>query len=326
MKVTLDLSKLVHEKKLSPAEAERLRELAADDTYSLAINILVGFGVVAVSAGALGLAPTLLTVIVVGIVLSAIGLAFTLQGNERWSLLAQIFVVVGVLLFCGGVYALGEGSLTAMLTVTATLAAAAIVARSGLLMAAAVLALAGCLGAHAGYWSAAYMLTILEPLLTIVLFSLLALLTYYLSKSLSAAYERLALIAARTSILMVNFGFWIGSLMGDYSPLLRALLSANSSGANSKAVIELSDTPPLIPPLPFVIGWAVALVGVGIWAVRDNRRWVVNMVAVFAAIHFYTQWFERLGFNPVSVLAGGVLILVFALGLWKFNKRLAYRP
>ena len=49
MKVTLDLSKLLEEGKLSPAEAERLRALAAHDTGSLAINILVGFGVVAVA-------------------------------------------------------------------------------------------------------------------------------------------------------------------------------------------------------------------------------------------------------------------------------------
>ena len=319
MKVTLDLSQLLQEGKISPAEAERLRVLAAGDTSALAINILVGFGVVAVSAGALALIPTLLTVIVVGLVLSAIGLAFTLQGKEQWSLLAQICLVIGVLLFCGGVYALGDGSLAAMLVVTATLAGAAIVARSGLLMAAAVLALGGCLGAHAGYWSAAYMLTILEPSVTIVLFGVLALATYYLSKSLSADYERLALIAARTSVFMVNFGFWIGSLMGDYAPLIRALLSENSS-----AVIDVSDTP-LIPPLPFVIGWALVLIGAGIWAVRENRRWVVNIVAVFAAIHFYTQWFERLGFNPITVVAGGLLMLAVAVGLWRFNQRFAQR-
>ena len=38
------------------------------------------------------------------------------------------------------------------------------------------------------------------------------------------------------------------------------------------------------------------------WAVKANRRWVINLVAVFGAIHFYTQWFERLGADPLSVL------------------------
>ena len=50
MKITLDLSRLVEQGKLSPVEAERLRALAAADTGSFGINILVGFGVVAVSA------------------------------------------------------------------------------------------------------------------------------------------------------------------------------------------------------------------------------------------------------------------------------------
>ena len=48
---------------------------------------------------------------------------------------------------------------------------------------------------------------------------------------------------------------------------------------------------------------------------------MVNIVAVFAAIHFYTQWFERLGLEPMSVLVGGLLMLAFAMGLWMFNQR-----
>ena len=58
MKITLDLSKLVEEGKLTPAEAERLKALAAHETGSLGINILIGFGVVAVSAGMVALVPT----------------------------------------------------------------------------------------------------------------------------------------------------------------------------------------------------------------------------------------------------------------------------
>jgi hypothetical protein len=50
---------------------------------------------------------------------------------------------------------------------------------------------------------------------------------------------------------------------------------------------------------------------------------VVNVVAVFAAIHFYTQWFERLGLEPMSVLGGGLIMLAIAIGLWMFNKRFA---
>ncbi len=318
MKITLDLSKLVEEGKLSSVEAERLQRLAAKDTNSLAINILVGFGVVAVSGGALALVPRPETALILGLAVFAVGLAFTFRGKEQWSLFAQICLVAGALMFSGGVLAFGKGTVIAMLIVAAALAVASIVARSSLLMAAAVLTLGACLGAQAGYWHATYMLAIYEPLVTIVLFSLLALGTFYASKLLSADYERLALIAARTSVFMVNFGFWIGSLWGDRLLLIRSLLQSDPN-----ILTNYSASSQVIPPLPFVIGWAIALLGAGIWAVWENRRWMVNITAVFLAIHFYTQWLERLGLAPMSVLVAGLLMLAFALGLWMFNGRFA---
>jgi hypothetical protein len=57
-----------------------------------------------------------------------------------------------------------------------------------------------------------------------------------------------------------------------------------------------------------------------VWGVRANRRWVVNVATVFGAIHFYTQWFERLGATPVSVLVAGLLALGIAVALRYFNK------
>jgi iron complex transport system permease protein len=316
MKITLDLTALVEEGKLTGEEAERLRVLAARETGSLAINILVGFGVVAVSAGAVALLPTPATALAVGLAVFVIGLAFTLGRNDSWSLLAQICLVVGALMFCGGVLALGQASLAALLIVTAALAAAAIVARSGLLMAAAVLALGACLGARAGYWHATYALAIYEPAVTIVLFSLLALAAYIVSKRLTADYERLALIAARTSVFMVNFGFWIGSLWGDNLRLVRSILHNDPSILTSS-----SGGADIISPGTFAAGWAVALLGVGLWGMHANRRWVVNVAAVFGAIHFYTQWFDWLGPEPASFIIGGLLMLVFALALWSFNRR-----
>src|SRR6476646_5898350 len=66
---------------------------------------------------------------------------------------------------------------------------------------------------------------------------------------------------------------------------------------------------------------AVVLLDAGIWAVQINRRWLVNIVAGFAGIHFYTQWFEHLGATPLSVLLGGVVMLASAFALWMFNRR-----
>jgi iron complex transport system permease protein len=286
------------------------------DAGSLAFNILVGFGVVAVSIGAVALVPTPFTAAIVGAAVFAFGLVLTLTHSEQWSLLAQICLVVGALIFAGGVLAIDQGSLRALILVTVVFAAASIVACSSLLMVGATLALASCIGASTGYWHATYELSIAEPALTVVLFSLLALGTYHLSKQLSLDYERLALMAARTSVFLVNFGFWVGSLWGDRLDWLRP--PASEAAANADRIT--------LSPLWFAIGWALALAATGIWAARAGRRWVVNVVAVFAAIHFYTQWFDRLGPSPASFLLGGLVMLGFALGLWTFNRRSKSAP
>lgn len=313
MKITLDLSRLVEDGKITPAEAERLTSLASHETGSLGINILVGFGVVAVAAGAVAMAPAPLTAILLGIALFAVGCAFALNHTQQWGLLGQICLLLGALMFSGGVYFYGHGSLTAMLIVTAVLAVAAVAARSGLLAVLAVLAASACLGARTGYSHAVYSLAIFEPTLTVVLFSALALLTYTASRRLPADYERLALAASRTSVVLVNFGFWIGSLWGDPLFLMR--------GFDRRGSVRASDV--IIPSGYFTVGWALALIAVGFWGVQANRRWVVNIAAAFGAIHFYTQWFERLGATPLSVLLGGLLMLLIALALWSFNRRAA---
>ena len=313
MKITLDISRLVEEGKVTPEEAQRLIALASRETGSLAINILIGFGVVAIAAGAVALVPTPLTAVTLGLALTAAGFAVLVSRVKQWDVLGQICLVIGALMFCGGVIAFGEGSLAAMLIVTAVLALIAAAARSSLLTVLAVLAASACLGAKAGYAHAMYSLAIFEPTLTIVLFSALAFAAYQVSKRLPADYERIALAAVRTAILLVNFGFWIGSLWGD--PLF--LLSRMAGKA--RAAPRLEDV--VIPHTVFSIAWAVVLIAAALWAMRINRRWLVNIAAIFGAIHFYTQWFETLGATPVSVLLGGLMMLAIALALWAFNRR-----
>jgi iron complex transport system permease protein len=314
MKITLDISKLVEEGKLTREDADRLTALAAHDTGSLGVNILIGFGVLAITVGAVALVPTPLTAVSLGLALFAAGCVIVLNRVQQWILLGQICLVIGALMFGGGVIAYGAGSLASMLIVMSAFGLAAIAARSSLLMALALLTASACLGARAGYSHAVYSLAIFEPTLTVVLFSALALIAYQISRRLSADYERLAITAARTSLLLINFGFWIGSLWGDPLMLMRSM--------NVKDASLAFTTKTVIPAAAFSILWAVALLGAGIWAVQVNRRWLVNLVAVFAGIHFYTQWFERLGATPLSVLLGGLAMLASAVALWMFNRRL----
>ena len=316
MKVVLDLSRLLRDGKISQEEFDRLSRLAAHDTGSLAINILIGLGVVAVSAGLVALLMDEVAVAAIGMVVLAAGLAFTYAATKQWQVLATICLLVGALMLAGGIVALGEGKLASLLAATAVLAASSLAGRSSLLMALAVLALSGCLGASTGYWHATYSLRITEPTLTIVLFSALALAAYWVSQRVGGVYEALALTAARVSLFLVNFGFWIGSLWGDPLLLARMLIRHDPS-----ILTDYSARSVVVPPMAFIVGWAVALIAVAIWAVKANRRWVVNLAAVFGVIHFYTQWFERLGATPVSVLVGGVLVLAFAVAAWKLNSK-----
>jgi iron complex transport system permease protein len=305
MKVTLDLAALREAGHIDQAEFDKLAALGAKATGSLAFNILIGFGVVAVSGAALALVPYPMMAAVLGVSLAGAGLALLFSATTQWQVLANICLLAGMLMLSGGLVFLLEGSTLAFTLVTLMLAGTAVAARSGLMAACAVLALGSALGARSGYFHATYMLRIDEPTLTIVAFSAVALALYYISKIERAQLSHVAIIGARTAIILVNFGFWIGSLWGDKLEFTATAVPAEA--------VRISAT-------VFTIGWALALIGVALWAVRANRRWVVNVATIFGAIHFYTQWFERLGATPISVLIAGLLALGLALGLRYFNK------
>jgi iron complex transport system permease protein len=316
MKVVLDLTRLLRDGKITQEEHDKLLRLAARDIGSLAINVLIALGVIAVSAGVLALFLNEIAVIVFGALIMAAGLSIGYSRAKQWSVLATIFTLVGTLMVSGGIVALGKGNLSSLLLGTLVLTACGIAGRSSLLVGLAVLGLAACVGASTAYWHASYEIAITEPTVTIVLFGALALATYLASRRVGSAYEPLALMAARVSVFLVNFGFWVGSLWGDSLALPRAFLHFDPGAAPAAAEPSV-----IVPPMVFIVGWAVALLATGAWAVKANRRWVVNVVAVFGAIHFYTQWFERLGADPLTVVAGGLLMLVFATVAWKLNQR-----
>jgi hypothetical protein len=94
---------LVEERKLSPQEAERLRALATRDTRSLAINMLMAFGAVAVAAGIIALEPAFTTGAVLGVALVVIGLGISFLAVEQWGLLGTATTIIGALLLAGGV-------------------------------------------------------------------------------------------------------------------------------------------------------------------------------------------------------------------------------
>lgn len=312
MKVTLDLSKLRETGKITVEEYERLQSLAAESTGSLAFNILVGFGVIAVAGGALALFPHPANAILLGAVIALFGLLLGFRFRQQWGVLGNISVLIGALLLGGGIIGWGEGSLTCISLTAGLFFLGAIAARSGLLMTLAVLVSSACVGSMTDYTHAAYYFGVQKPLLAIVVYTLVAIGAYAVSLRVSADYQRLAIIASRASVLIVNMGFWIGSLWGD-----------RLGGARSWADGQVTGVG--IPAATFSAGWALALMAAAAWGVSRNRRWLVNTVAVFGAIHFYTQWFEHLGADPFSVLLAGILAIAIAVGIRSFNRKMMER-
>ena len=295
MKVTLDLDALVKSGQITPEEAERLKGFAAADTGALGANILYALGATAVACGIAAFLPTLETLVALGVVLFGAGLFIRMQGMARLQLFAQIILVIGALSLCTGLGGLYGDNPLVRVGLTLGLAVAAVLARSGLLAALAVIAFAVTITFDPEMWPPNHFVAVV-----IAALSALVLALYLLSLRLPEEYERLAIIAMRVAIVMVNVAFFVGSLFGDD----RLGLSA----------------------MAFSVAWALALLAFGGWAVFANRRWVVNSVAVFGAIHFFTQWFMVLGAQPLSILGGGVLLIVFGLALARFNNWVGQRP
>jgi iron complex transport system permease protein len=299
MKITLDLTDLVARGELTKDEADKLSRLAARDTGSLGANILLGFGTIAVALGGGFLFPSEESVIAIGAILFVIGLALTLRKDVKWALFAQICMTIGALGVAGGVTLLTSGNVYVSHALAAGLAIAAFAAASGLLGALAVLMFSVALGAGTAYFGGGYFTWVENPTLTIIVLGALSIALTFAATKMPPAWERVALIMARTGVLIINLAFLVGSIFGDQQ---------FDYGTDFESAV-------------FTIVWAILLLVVGTWGVMSNRRWVVNAAAIFGGLHFYTQWFEYLGASPLSVLGGGILLIGFGFALRWFNLR-----
>lgn len=308
MKVTLDITKLLEEGTITKVEYDRFLHLSTKGTGSLAFNILVAFGIVAVAGALIALFPNAMSVLTIGGLIFILGHFVHFRFRSEWGLFGIICILIGTLLLSGSFIALTEGAPWTFLAITIILALSGVMTKSGLFIAASICALSSYIGVMTSYEHASYTLFVQRPLLTVEVFTALAIATYAVSLKLPADYERLAIIASRTSVMLVNFGLWVGSLWGDWGD--QKMLFSQEAYAK----------PPLMLPGTFSFLWLVMLIGLAIWGTKMNRRWAVNTAAVFGAIHFYTQWFEHFGASPGNILLAGLLALGIAISLWKYNK------
>ena len=319
MKILVDIDELQQQGVVSPEMAAALRQHALKDTGSTAINILLAFGAIAVAAGLVAFTQTMGFTDSQGAGLSALlGAAFIAAGfgarsqmQALWGKLGSIWMVVGALVLAGSLGFLSSHPLIASLLAAAIFGGVAWAAGSRLLAALVPLALESAIGGSTGYWTACYEIVVREPTITILLFAVLALAGWLAVQRLVGLQQALALAFTRVSIILVNFGFWIGSLWGDSPGHLWKAPEGDYE----------SYLHPQIPQLAFVVGWALALLAAGFWAAQNGRRFLVNTAATFGAIHLYTQWFERFGADPLSVMLGGLATIGIGLGLWRYNRK-----
>ena len=305
MKIVLNIKELLVEGKINQAEYDKLLSLSKNETGSLALNLLIGFGIIMVCVGVITLTQSFSTSLIMGLLTFLIGLFIQFKGTKEWSVLSSCCSISGVLIFIGGMNIwlidaiLSESvflplAMNVEILTTFILIASSVFLTSNILAALSILSIAQITGAGTDYFMASYTIWVSSPVVTIVLFSALAFFLYYLSRSTLSRYENILITGSRTSVLVTNFGFWVGSLFGGGK--------------------EVGVSPQLMS-----IAWALALIVFAVWGWRANRRWVVTVASIFGAIHFYTQWFTILEMEPALVVISGVIAIGIGIGIKRLD-------
>lgn len=310
--IRLDLDLLVRNGRLSAEEAARLTPLALPERRGrLAVNLLLIFGSLAAALAAIALVPNALT----GLCLAMLALAGAellrrRPAEDGAGVLAAGFALMGILGLAGwAAWELRDApSSQPALLVTFILTAGAIRYASAFLAALAVLALGAVFGSGTSYWHASYALFVEAPAITLAVFGSLAAGLWQLRKHVGPLHQGAVTTAARTSLILVHLAFWIGSLWGD------------QIGGGWSGTAENGEAGGLIiSRWIFAAGWAATAL---MLAVAARRGGFVSVSAiVFLGIHFYTQYFERLGAQPASLLVAGLILLGLAVSLnWIYRK------
>lgn len=182
----------------------------------------------------------------------------------------------------------------------------------------AIVPLAAALSARTFYSHAEYGVAIYEATLTVAQMSLIALLALLASRRFSERIARHTRTLGQLALIWTNMAFWVGSLWGD---VVGAHLWGPRWGRT--AINEFEAHALVIPADAFAAIWAIGIIAVGAWGALTGRRAVLNIAVTFGAIHFYTQYFERLKATPQVFIIAGVIAILAAWALWVFNRRLA---
>lgn len=313
MKILIDIDALEKQGVVPPSLALTLRAHAIRETGSGAINMLLAFGSIAIAAGLFVFLASAGFAAFFGAGFVLLGGLIRKQYAAQWGKLGSIWMIIGALALSAAVAALVKQPAIGSLLAAVILTGCAVAAQSRLLTALVPLVLAAALGGSTGYWHACYEITVKEPTLTILLFSGMAYGAWQFAKTQAGSLQDLAVIFARVCVILINFGFWIGSLWGD---------TPGRIWSDPETIRQLRHAAgQQIPDTVFIVGWVVVLFAAGMWGAKQGRRFMVNTAATFGAIHFYTQWFEFMGMHPLSVIGAGLATIAIGLGFWRYNRK-----
>jgi iron complex transport system permease protein len=320
-RITLDLESLVSEGRLTATEAERLKSMAVTGRgISTVVQVLYILGALGLAGGVMILKPDPAT----GMALAALAIGFALfaQATKRedFGLLGTAMGICGTIGLAGSIGMQFDGSLPPLFInaiIAVVTVAGALVLRSRFLAALGPLAFAALLGSSTQYWHASYGIMVKEPLITTVVFAVLSGGLFLAAYPLKGIWSQMATVAGRVSWLVMNFGFWVGSLWGDYLGDFFETLPAGTP------IQDFDGASMFIPDGVFIIAWAAVSVAAIIFMHRN--RFAVNASITFLAINVYTQFYEWFGSSGFVMLTGGITLLAFAFGLYHFDRWMVAR-
>ena len=88
----------MEEGQIDQTEYDKLLILSKRETTSLALNLLLGLGIVATSIGAIALAPSPYSCFIFGLIVSVIGLLFKIKASDQWIVFSITCLISGLLM------------------------------------------------------------------------------------------------------------------------------------------------------------------------------------------------------------------------------------
>lgn len=193
-----------------------------------------------------------------------------------------------------------------------------------LISALAISPFAQMLDTSTDYFHAAYCFYSPEPTLSIIQMTIAMIAALWLVRNRGERISRHAGIFAIMAFVIGNMCFLVGSLWGDVvgqSYLQSAYWTNAMTWETYQASLEAFKLKTLvISEGVYSVIWAIALAMMAAYAAHRGRRGLFNATLTFAAIHAYTQMFERFADEPLAYVVGGLAAVPLAWGMWRINE------